>query len=184
MDQAAFTASCFSSQGLEATLWFVRKVKFLSEVSSMLVTSVNINLHSRVVWKHTFNLYMKVLSMLVKGATIKLHSGVVWQFIFNLYMNMLNMLVISVTIKLQNRGIWQIIFSQFMKVSSMLVICVINNLQHSVLWLIIFKLNTTSGDQCNHQFTTKSHLKFHIQSVHYGVKYACSKCELWSYKTE
>ena len=43
----------------------------------MLVTSVITKLHKRVVWHFTFNLYMRVSGMLVSTVTIKLHDRIV-----------------------------------------------------------------------------------------------------------
>ena len=61
MDQAAFTASCFSSQWLEATLWFVRKVKFLSEPPASLPISTCLWSHDGVLWSHD-NMQLSTIS--------------------------------------------------------------------------------------------------------------------------
>ena len=54
------------------------------KVSSMLVISVTIKLHIRVIWQLIFNLNMKVSSMLVTSVTIKLQDSITWKLIFNL----------------------------------------------------------------------------------------------------
>ena len=53
------------------------------------------------------DLYMKVSSMLVISVTIKLHTSIIWQLIFNLNMKVSSMFVTSVTNNLQHRVICQ-----------------------------------------------------------------------------
>ena len=99
----------------------------------------------------TQSLNMKVSSMLVISVTMKLHSGVIWQLIFNLYMKVSSMLVISATIKLQHRVVWQDIFNHYMMVSSMLVVSVIIKVP-LMAFIGIWKLNICKYKMLNDCF--------------------------------
>ena len=105
------------------------------------------------VFRDIFSQNMKVSGILVISVIIKLHNRVVFRDIFSLYMKASNILVISVIIKLHNRVILRNIFSPYIKVSINLVIRVIIKLYDQVITRLILQQSTPVSESYPLSFT-------------------------------